>query len=158
MAESPVSVLLRVLAGVGLRQGPVGHQVLGQLLILGSSEAAVAGASVIVAATERQRNAVGQAAIRTAAPAIAASAIIHRDLKRLEQREKDIGDREHLEEDVSDYRRMTRLLRQDNDQLKQEREKLVAEVDRLSDLRLKLSMENEALRGRLDPNTGGPNR
>jgi len=81
-------LLGRVLGGVVLMQGGLGPQVLGQLLILGTNEVAVAGATVVVAATSRQRNAVVQAAIRTAVPAIAIQSLIQRDLARLEARER----------------------------------------------------------------------
>jgi hypothetical protein len=88
LAENPLMLLGRVLGGVVLMQGGIGPQVLGQLLILGTNEVAVAGATVVVAATSRQRNAVVQAAIRTAVPAIAIQSLIQRDLARLEARER----------------------------------------------------------------------
>ena len=87
MAESPLGRLARLVGGVVLMQGRLGHQVLGQLLLFDTDDAAVAGATVVVAATTRQQNAILQAAIRTAVPAIAARAIINRDLERLAARE-----------------------------------------------------------------------
>ena len=74
-------------------QGRLGHQILGQLLVFDTDEAAVAGATLVIAATARQRNALAQAAIRTAAPAIAVHGLLRRDLKRLESREALLADR-----------------------------------------------------------------
>ncbi len=74
-------------------QGRLGHQILGQLLVFDTDEAAVAGATVVLAATTRQRNAIAQAAIRTAAPAIAVHGLLSRDLKRLENKEALLAER-----------------------------------------------------------------
>src|SRR5215470_5729152 len=71
LAESPLFTLARVLGGVILMQGRLGHQVLGQLLVTDSNEVAIAGASLVVAATTGQRSVVGQMALRTLAPALA---------------------------------------------------------------------------------------
>lgn len=87
MAENPLITLARLAGGVVLMQGRLGHQLLGQMLVMNSHEVAVAGATVVVAATSGQRNAVGQAAVRTAAPALAAHVIIQQQQKRLEQQE-----------------------------------------------------------------------
>jgi hypothetical protein len=83
LAENPLLTLTRVLGGVILTQGRLGHQVLGQMLIMGSHEVAVAGASVVVAASSRQKNAVGQVALRTAAPALAVRLLLNKQEKRL---------------------------------------------------------------------------
>ncbi|PYQ54936.1 MAG: hypothetical protein DMF78_03980 [Acidobacteria bacterium] len=85
MAENPVATLARLLAGVVLTQGRLGHQVLGQMLIFGSNEVAVAGATLVVAGTTRQRSAFGQVALRTAAPALAARGLIAQDARRVER-------------------------------------------------------------------------
>ena len=84
MAENPFQSLVRILGGVVLLQGKLGHQVLGQMLIADSSEVTIAGASLVIAATAREKNAVGQAVIRTLAPAIAVHALLQREEKRLE--------------------------------------------------------------------------
>jgi hypothetical protein len=83
LADHPLLSLARVLGGVILTQGRLGHQVLGQMLIMGSHEVAIAGASVVVAASSRQKNAVGQIALRTAAPAIAVSVLLDKQQKRI---------------------------------------------------------------------------
>jgi hypothetical protein len=100
VAENPLSKLSRVLGGVLLTQGRLGHQVLGQLLLGNSTDAAIAGASVVVTATAGQRDAVFQVALRTAVPALALAAIFRRreeQLSRLEtilaQRERALGAR-----------------------------------------------------------------
>ena len=59
LAEDPLGTLARLLAGVALMQGNLGHQVLGQLLVINSNEVAIAGASLVVAATTGQRSVVG---------------------------------------------------------------------------------------------------
>ncbi len=61
---------------------------LGQLLITGASDLAIAGAYLVVSATTRQQNALAQAAIRTVVPAIAVHSLIQQDLERLEAKEK----------------------------------------------------------------------
>src|SRR5687768_111165 len=94
MAEHPLRRLARLVGGVTLMQGRLGHQVLGQMLIFDSSEVAVAGANVVVAAGSGQRNAAVQAALRTAAPALAVSAIVRRQEKRIERLSKQLADRE----------------------------------------------------------------
>jgi len=88
VAENPALTLARVLGGVVLLQGGLGHQVLGQLLIAGSDDLAIAGAYLAVSATTRQENALAQAAIRTVVPAIAVHSLIKQDLARLEAKEK----------------------------------------------------------------------
>ena len=72
MAENPVRRLGRLLGGVVLMQGGLGHQVLGQLLVADTGDAVLAGAMMVIAGTSRQRNIVAQAALRTAAPTLAA--------------------------------------------------------------------------------------
>jgi hypothetical protein len=83
LAENPLLTLTRVLGGVILTQGRLGHQVLGQMLIMGSHEVAVAGAAVVVAGSSRQKNAVGQMALRTAAPALAVRLLLNKQERRL---------------------------------------------------------------------------
>jgi len=94
LAESPLTKLARLLGGVVLMQGGLGHQVLGQMLVMGSKEVAVAGAAVVVAATTRQRNAVAQVALRTAAPALAAHVLLQKEEKRIERKETLMAERE----------------------------------------------------------------
>jgi len=93
--------LARLLGGVVLMQGRLGHQILGQMLVLGTSEVAVAGAAVVVAATTRQRNAVAQVALRTAAPAIAGHVLLQKEEKRIERRETLAAERERKCEERS---------------------------------------------------------
>jgi hypothetical protein len=94
LAENPVLTLARLLGGVVLMQGRLGHQVLGQLLVMNTNEVAIAGAAVVVAASSNTRNAVAQVALRTAAPALAARVLIHKDEKRLERRAALVIERE----------------------------------------------------------------
>jgi chromosome segregation ATPase len=89
VAENPFQSLVRILGGVVLLQGKLGHQVLGQMLIADSSEVTIAAASLVIAATAREKNAVGQALIRTLAPAIAVHALLQREEKRLQSIRED---------------------------------------------------------------------
>lgn len=89
VAENPFHSLVRILGGVVLMQGKLGHQVLGQMLIAGSHEVTIAGASLVIAATAREKNAVGQAVIRTLAPAIAIHALTRRDEARIDAARED---------------------------------------------------------------------
>jgi hypothetical protein len=94
LAESPLLTLSRVFAGVVLMQGRLGHQVLGQLLVTNSNEVAIAGASLVVAATTGQRSVVGQMALRTVAPALAVRVLLNKQEERLERKSLRLAERE----------------------------------------------------------------
>ena len=94
MAESPVLTVARLLGGVVLLNGNLGHQVLGQLLITNSNEVAIAGAAAAVAATSGQQNAAAQIAIRTAVPALAVRGLLLKQEQRIERRETLVAERE----------------------------------------------------------------
>ena len=94
MAESPLTTLARILAGVALVQGRLAHQVLGQLLIAGTNDAAIAAAAVVVAGSTRTRNAAAQVALRTAAPAIAVHALLHGEEERINRLQELVRERE----------------------------------------------------------------
>jgi hypothetical protein len=83
VADQPLEKLLRVLAGVGLSYGPLGHQVLGQLLTLNSKEVEVALASTLVAAASQQRSALAYTAVRVLAPAVAVYLLTRKEETRL---------------------------------------------------------------------------
>ena len=83
MAESPLQRIARLLGGVVLTQGRLGHQILGQMLIFGPTELEVAAASVAVAASSGTRSTVAQVALRTLAPALAVHGIVRKQEKRL---------------------------------------------------------------------------
>lgn len=93
MAESPVKKIGRLLGGIALTQGRLGHQVLGQLLLAGSNDAEIAGASVVVTGTSGDRDAVSQVALRTAAPALAVAALFKRREEQLERFEAKLAQR-----------------------------------------------------------------
>jgi hypothetical protein len=94
MADNPLGKLGRLLGGVLLTQGRLGHQILGQLLIVNADDVGVAGANVVMAATNGQRNAVAQMALRTAAPALAAHMIARRTEKRLARLSQTVADKQ----------------------------------------------------------------
>jgi hypothetical protein len=94
MVETPVFKLARVLGGVALMQGRLGHQVLGELLIAGTNELALAAAAVVVAGSIQQRNTAAQVALRAAAPAIALSALFDRREQILLRHERSLQPRE----------------------------------------------------------------
>jgi hypothetical protein len=87
LAESPLVTLGRLLGGVVLMQGDLGHQVLGQLLVTGSTDVAIAGAALVVAGTSGRRNVVGQIALRTVAPALAGHALLRRQENRIDRKQ-----------------------------------------------------------------------
>ena len=120
MVETPLGKVARLLGGVALMQGRLGHQVLGQMLIAGTSELAVAGAAIAVAGTERVRNPAAQVAIRTAAPAIALTALFERREQMLLYRERELL-RRAKDIGTSDF-----ALETENGVLKRERARLVA--------------------------------
>jgi hypothetical protein len=88
VAEHPLARLGRVAGGVVLMPGRLGHQVLGQLLLSGSTDVAIAAASVAVAAATRQRDVVVQVAISTIVPALAVRSLLQKQEERLKLREQ----------------------------------------------------------------------
>jgi hypothetical protein len=103
-----------------MMQVGLGHQVLGQMLIAGTGELAVAGAAVMVAATDRVKHPGAQFAIRTAAPAIAVQTIFARREEALLRRERDLLQRERQLHVVHDERtRQRRELQQEHAVMKQ---------------------------------------
>src|SRR5262249_20816093 len=64
------------------------------LLVTDSNEVAIAGASLVVAATTGQRSVVGQMALRTLAPALAVRILLNRQEERLERKAQTLADRE----------------------------------------------------------------
>jgi len=93
LAEDPLATLVRLLAGVALMQGRLGHQVLGQLLVTNSNEVAIAGAALVVSATTGERSVVGQIALRTVVPALAVRTLLNSQEERLERKEVLLEDR-----------------------------------------------------------------
>ena len=65
--------------------GRLGHQVLGQVLLSGSSDVAIAAASVAVAAATRQRDVVTQVAISTVVPALAVRSLLQKQEDRIKK-------------------------------------------------------------------------
>ena len=99
MAESPVLTLARLLGGVVLMRGRLGHQILGELLVMGSNEVAVAGAVAVVAATSRERNVAAQVVLRTAVPALAVRGLLQKQERRIAWKERLIAERERRVEE-----------------------------------------------------------
>ncbi len=155
MAESPLATLARLLAGVVLVQGRLGHQVLGQLLIAGTNDAAIAGAAVVVAGTMHTRNAAAQVALRTAAPAIAVHALLHGEERRVNRLEQLVRDRENkitardarLEAQNRDLAAKATTLERDNATLGGEKTKLRDERTALERAKAALESEKAALEG-----------
>jgi hypothetical protein len=103
VAEAPLVKLARVLGGVALSYGTLGHQVLGQLITLNSKEVELAAAATLIAAASRQQHGGIYAAVRILGPAVAVHLITKRDAERLnhvwqrlEQKAKRIAERESL--------------------------------------------------------------
>lgn len=83
-----------------LMQGRLGHQVLGQLLVADAGDAVLAGAMMVITGTARQRNIVAQAAIRTAAPTLAAQWFLRSKALHIQRREAGLEEREHKRERI----------------------------------------------------------
>lgn len=134
MAENPLARLARLVGGVTMMQGGLGHQVLGQMLIAGTGELAVAGAAVMVAATDRVQNPGALFAIRTAAPAIAVQTIFARREEALRRRERELLQRERQLHVVNDERtRQRRELQQQHAVVKQANADLHTDFAALAD-------------------------
>lgn len=111
MSENPLMTLARVLGGVVLMEGNLGHQVLGQLLIMNTNEVAMAGAIAVVTGARGRRNVVGQIALRSIVPALAVRAIITKDEQRLERKALRLRERERdLKKQRTELRRKRRSL------------------------------------------------
>jgi hypothetical protein len=101
VAEAPLAKLVRILGGVALSYGSLGHQVLGQLITLNAKEVELAAAATLIAATSRQPNALVYSAVRVLGPAVAVHLMTKRELgklsvvwQRLEEKEQRIAQRE----------------------------------------------------------------
>lgn len=132
LPDGPFARLARVAGGVLLQQGRLGHQILGQLLIIGSTDIEVAGATAALAATAGQRNALAQVAVRTVAPALAARSLIRRSEERILQAARIMQARERAADEAAIQ--------------------LATEVAR----RAWLETENARLRRRVEELTAGP--
>src|SRR4051812_32767086 len=100
-AEHALTKLSRIVGGILLSNGPLAHQVLGQLLILNQKDVEIAAASVLVSAVSGQRNAAIAGLVRVLAPATALHFLTQRDGARwrtqwedLERREESVQRRE----------------------------------------------------------------
>lgn len=82
-AETPLGKLSRIVGGLLLSNGPLAHQVLGQLLILNQREIELAAASVAIAATSGHKDAAISGVVRVLAPATALHFLTRRDSARL---------------------------------------------------------------------------
>jgi hypothetical protein len=119
VAENPLVTLGRVFGGVVLMQGNLGHQVLGQLLIMNTNEVAVAAASVVLAGTAGQRSAVGQMTLRTVVPALAVRVLLRKEERRIDHKAKRLAERERaLDKRRSRLKRKNRRLRHEVARLK----------------------------------------
>ena len=102
MAEDPLRQLTRLAAGILLMQGRLGHQVLGQLLLMDSSAIAMAGAALAVAATSGPKHEVIQVAVRTVAPAIAGHIVLKEQEERVDRKRARLKEREKEYKDLED--------------------------------------------------------
>lgn len=84
MADGPLAKLIRLGGGVALLSGPLGQQVIGQLLISRSTMVEVAGANVALAAVSRHSNVAVQLALNTAVPALVIELLSRKEERRLE--------------------------------------------------------------------------
>ncbi len=121
MAEDPLRQLTRLAAGIVLMQGRLGHQVLGQLLVMDTSEVAMAGAALALAATSGPRNAVLQVALRTVAPAVAGHIVLKKQEDRIDRKLELLKDRKEKRDEYEHLERENQMLKQQIKQLKVEK-------------------------------------
>ena len=154
MAENPVLTIARLLGGLVLLQGRLGHQVLGQLLIANSNEVAIAGAAVVIAGTAGQQDAAAQIALRTAVPALAVRSLLLTKEQRLKRREKIVSEREIAaaatlkKRDEKIAAQARRIERQkgwivERDQITAERDGCTAERERIATDRERIAGERD---------------
>lgn len=142
MAENPLQRLARLLGGVVLLQGRMGHQVLGQTLILGSPDLELAAGNVVIAAAAGTRNGAVKAAFQTTGSAIAITLLDRRQRQRLARDEALTHERER----VSRERQAT--LDQQQKQLAARQHEFAALEAHLADLQ----RQNAELQRRLEAN------
>jgi hypothetical protein len=118
MAEDPLRQLSRLAAGIVLMQGRLGHQVLGQLLLMDTTEIAMAGAALALAVTSGPKHEVLQVALRTVAPALAGHVVLKKQEERIDRK------RELLEEREDAFT----SLREENQRLTREVQQLTARL------------------------------
>jgi hypothetical protein len=150
VAENPVVTIARLLGGITLLHGRLGHQVLGQLLIANTNEVAIAGAAVVIAGTAGQENAAAQVAIRTALPALAVRSLLVKKDERLQRREKLVGEREAVV--AATLRKRDEKIAAQAKQIERhrgwiaERDRLAADRDRVAEERDRIAGEqNETM-------------
>jgi len=122
VAENPLRQLSRVAAGIVLMQGRLGHQVLGQLLVMDTSEVAMAGAALALAATSGPRNAVAQVALRTVAPAVAGHIVLKKQEDRIDKKLERLNERKKKMEECEDLQRENDTLKTTIAQLRSTRD------------------------------------
>jgi hypothetical protein len=115
VAEDPLRQLSRLAAGIVLMQGRLGHQVLGQLLVMDSSEIAMAGAALALAATSGPHNEVIQVALRTVAPVVAGHVVLKKQEDRIDRKKALLDERE---EEIARLRKNCRDLEREVNQLR----------------------------------------
>jgi hypothetical protein len=98
--ENPLSRLARMLGGAVLMRGHFGHRVLGQLIVADVTQAEYAGATLVLSAGARRRGVLTQAALGTAAPAIAVHGVAARRAKQLARQEQQLAQRERALHDA----------------------------------------------------------
>jgi hypothetical protein len=94
MPDNPLATVARLLGGIALQEGNLGHQVLGQLLIANTNDVAVAAAFAAYAGTTGRRGVVGQIALRTIAPALAFHAFLNNQEQRIDRKALRLAERE----------------------------------------------------------------
>jgi septal ring factor EnvC (AmiA/AmiB activator) len=113
LAESPLLTLGRLLGGVVLMQGRLGHQILGQMLVMNTNEVAIVGAAAVIAATSREHNAGVQIALRTAVPFLALRGLLQKQQDRLDHTQEVLAEQqERLDEREDKVRQRERRLAQ----------------------------------------------
>lgn len=112
MSKGPLEKLAQLAGGVVLTRGGLGHQVLGQMLILDSTSIEVAVANTAILAVAARGSTILDAAVRTVAPALAVHFIARKEEERLaklaEQAEPRSDDRDSCDDKL---RRQMRSLR-----------------------------------------------
>src|ERR1051326_3747038 len=86
VAENPLLTLARITGGLVLMDGDLGHQVLGQLLIMNTNEVAMAAAAAVMAGTTGRRHEVAQIILRVVVPAAAVRVILNKQEERIDRK------------------------------------------------------------------------
>lgn len=150
MSDSPLTRLIRLVGGTAMLQGPIGYQVLGNLLIAGSRSPEVAGVAAALAVGSRQRTTAAQVALRTLVPAVALHLLSEREAERLRRLAADAQSAMQLRAELAEHQKARDEMLVDQTTLRRETVELAAVLQKVREERDALVQEAQTWERRID--------